>query len=76
VLIKYACNTFLAVKISYANLIADICEAMGADVEQVVEAMGLDPRIGPSFLRPGLGFGGFCCPRTYRRSSRLASGRG
>ena len=62
-LIKHACNTFLAVKISYANLIADICEAMGADVEQVVEAMGLDPRIGPSFLRPGLGFGGFCLPK-------------
>lgn len=62
-LIKHACNTFLAVKISYANLIADICEAMGADVKQVVEAMGLDPRIGPSFLRPGLGFGGFCLPK-------------
>ena len=62
-LIKHACNTFLAVKISYANLIADICESMGAEVDQVVEAMGLDPRIGSSFLRPGLGFGGFCLPK-------------
>jgi UDPglucose 6-dehydrogenase len=62
-LIKHACNTFLALKISYANLIADICERMGADVDQVMNAMGLDPRIGPSFLRPGLGFGGFCLPK-------------
>ncbi len=62
-LIKHACNTFLAVKISYANLIADVCEATDGDVEQVIQAMGLDPRIGPSFLRPGLGFGGFCLPK-------------
>jgi UDPglucose 6-dehydrogenase len=62
-LIKHACNTFLALKISYANLIADICERMGANVDEVVEAMGLDPRIGSAFLRPGLGFGGFCLPK-------------
>ena len=61
-LIKHACNTFLAMKISYANLIGDICEVMGADVEQVMYAMGLDARIGPAFLHPGLGFGGFCLP--------------
>lgn len=62
-LIKHACNSFLAVKISYANLMADICENMGADVEEVMQAMGLDPRIGSSFLKPGLGFGGFCLPK-------------
>ena len=62
-LIKHACNTFLALKISYANLIAEMCDKTGADVDQVIEAMGLDPRIGPHFLRPGLGFGGFCLPK-------------
>jgi len=70
-LIKHACNSFLAVKISYANLIADICENMGADVDEVVEAMGLDPRIGPHFLRPGLGFGGFCLPKDVQAFIRL-----
>ena len=70
-LIKHACNSFLAVKISYANLIADICESMGADVEEVMQAMGLDPRIGPSFLRPGLGFGGFCLPKDIQAFIRM-----
>jgi UDPglucose 6-dehydrogenase len=62
-LVKHACNTFLALKISYINLIADICETIGADVDQVAKAMGLDPRIGSSFLSPGLGFGGSCLPK-------------
>jgi UDPglucose 6-dehydrogenase len=70
-LIKHACNSFLAVKISYANLISDICESMGADVEEVMQAMGLDPRIGPSFLRPGLGFGGFCLPKDIQAFIRM-----
>jgi UDPglucose 6-dehydrogenase len=70
-LIKHACNTFLALKISYANLIADICEQMGANVDQVIEAMGLDRRIGPEFLRPGLGFGGFCLPKDTQAFIRV-----
>jgi UDPglucose 6-dehydrogenase len=69
--IKHACNTFLALKISYANLIADFCEKTNADVDQVMEAMGLDPRIGPAFLRPGLGFGGFCLPKDIQAFIRL-----
>src|SRR5271157_688088 len=75
-LIKHACNSFLAVKISYANLIADICENMGADVDEVVQAMGLDPRIGPQFLRPGLGFGGFCLPKDVQAFIRLGEKAG
>jgi UDPglucose 6-dehydrogenase len=75
-LIKHACNSFLAVKISYANLIADICENMDADVEEVMQAMGLDPRIGPSFLRPGLGFGGFCLPKDIQAFIRLGEKAG
>ncbi len=62
-LIKHAANSFLAVKISYANLLAELCERLDADVEQVTRAVGLDPRIGEDFLRPGLGFGGFCLPK-------------
>lgn len=75
-LIKHASNSFLAVKISYANLIADICESMGADVEEVVLGMGLDPRIGPAFLRPGLGFGGFCFPKDIQAFIRLGERAG
>jgi UDPglucose 6-dehydrogenase len=75
-LIKHACNSFLAVKISYANLIADICESVGADVEEVMQAMGLDPRIGPSFLRPGLGFGGFCLPKDIQAFIRMGQKAG
>jgi len=75
-LIKHASNCFLAMKISYANLIADICENMGADVEEVVEAIGLDSRIGPQFLRPGLGFGGFCLPKDVQAFIRLGERAG
>ena len=70
-LIKHACNSFLALKISYVNLIADICENMGADVDEVTQAMGLDSRIGPQFLRPGIGFGGFCLPKDVQAFIRL-----
>jgi UDPglucose 6-dehydrogenase len=62
-LIKHASNSFLALKISYANVIADLCEKLGADVDEVTHAMGLDPRIGGQFLKAGLGFGGFCFPK-------------
>ena len=62
-LIKHASNSFLSLKISYANALADICELAGADAEEVLRGIGLDHRIGAEFLRPGLGFGGFCFPK-------------
>lgn len=71
-LIKHASNSFLALKISYANVIADLCEKLGANVEEVTRAMGLDPRIGPQFLRAGLGFGGFCLPKDIQAFIHLA----
>ena len=71
-LIKHASNSFLALKISYANVIADLCEKIGADVEEVTRAMGLDPRIGEQFLRAGLGFGGFCFPKDLQAFVHLA----
>ena len=75
-LIKHSCNSFLALKISYTNLIADICENMGANVQEVVHAMGLDPRIGHDFLNPGLGFGGFCLPKDIQAFIRLGEKAG
>jgi UDPglucose 6-dehydrogenase len=71
-LIKHASNSFLALKISYANVIADLCEKIGANVEEVTHAMGLDPRIGTQFLRAGLGFGGFCFPKDLQAFIHLA----
>jgi UDPglucose 6-dehydrogenase len=71
-LIKHASNSFLALKISYANVIADLCERIGADVEEVTHAMGLDTRIGGQFLRAGLGFGGFCFPKDLQAFVHLA----
>ena len=62
-LIKHASNSFLSMKISYANAIADVCELAGADAEEVLRGLGLDRRIGGEFLRPGIGFGGFCFPK-------------
>lgn len=62
-MIKYASNAFLAMKISFANSIANICEQVGADVIQVVKGMGLDSRIGSAFLNAGLGYGGSCFPK-------------
>src|SRR5437879_6425365 len=71
-LIKHASNSFLALKISYANAIADLCEKLGANVEEVTHAMGLDPRIGTQFLKAGLGFGGFCFPKDLQAFIHLA----
>lgn len=71
-LIKHASNSFLALKISYANVVADICEKIGANVEEVTRAMGMDPRIGSQFLRAGLGFGGFCFPKDLQAFVHLA----
>lgn len=75
-LIKHASNSFLAMKISYANMIADLAERLGADVQEVVRAVGLDPRIGRAFLNPGLGFGGFCLPKDLQAFVRLAERSG
>ena len=61
-LIKYAANAFLAMKITYINEIADLCEAVGADVQQVSRGIGLDNRIGRKFLHAGPGYGGSCFP--------------
>jgi UDPglucose 6-dehydrogenase len=62
-IIKYASNAFLATRISFINMIAELCERTGADVVQVAKAMGCDSRIGPAFLNAGLGFGGSCFPK-------------
>jgi UDPglucose 6-dehydrogenase len=62
-MIKYASNAFLATKISFINAIANVCEAAGADVVQVIKGMGYDRRIGPEFLQAGLGYGGSCFPK-------------
>jgi len=75
-LIKHASNSFLALKISYANVISDLCEKFGADVKQVTHAMGLDPRIGGQFLRAGLGYGGFCFPKDMQAFIYLAGKMG
>jgi UDPglucose 6-dehydrogenase len=75
-LIKHASNSFLALKISYANVISDLCERIGADVEEVTRAMGLDPRIGTQFLKAGLGFGGFCFPKDIQAFIHLSSAMG
>lgn len=61
--IKYVANCFLATKISFVNEVANLCERLGADVDAVTQGMGLDARIGPKFLQPGIGFGGSCFPK-------------
>jgi UDPglucose 6-dehydrogenase len=71
-LIKHASNSFLAMKISFINMVSDLCEAAGADITKVAEGIGLDPRIGSSFLKPGIGFGGFCFPKDLQAFVRIA----
>lgn len=75
-LIKHASNSFLAMKISFINMVANLCEVVGADVTKVAEGMGLDARIGSSFLNPGIGFGGFCFPKDVQAFIRIAEKSG
>lgn len=75
-LIKYASNAFLATKISFINEIANLCEKVSADVEEVAKGMGLDKRIGPAFLKAGIGYGGSCFPKDVRALRQLAGGTG
>jgi len=75
-MIKYASNAFLATKISFINEIADICEALGADVKEVAIGMGYDKRIGPAMLDAGLGWGGSCFPKDVKALSFMAEEKG
>ena len=74
--IKYASNAFLATKVSFINAIANVCEAVGANVGEVVLGMGYDKRIGSQFLRPGPGWGGSCFPKDSRALVRIAENAG
>lgn len=75
-MIKYASNAFLATKISFINEIANICEALGADIKEVAVGMGSDPRIGPAFLDAGIGYGGSCFPKDVKALAHMASEQG
>ncbi|MCD5390395.1 UDP-glucose/GDP-mannose dehydrogenase family protein [candidate division NPL-UPA2 bacterium] len=75
-IIKHASNSFLALKISYINAIANICEKVGADVKEVSNGMELDGRIGKGFLRAGLGYGGSCFPKDVAAFTRIAEEAG
>jgi UDPglucose 6-dehydrogenase len=75
-MVKLASNAFLATKISFINEIANVCEEVGADVSEVARGMGLDQRIGTSFLRPGIGYGGSCFPKDTQALKQLAGNTG
>ena len=75
-LVKVAANSFLATKISFINVMAEMCEASGADVIKLADAIGMDDRIGRKFLSPGLGFGGGCLPKDIRAFRATAASRG
>jgi UDPglucose 6-dehydrogenase len=75
-MVKLASNAFLATKISFINEIANVCEETGADVAKVAEGMGLDRRIGPLFLRPGIGYSGSCLPKDVTALKQLAGNSG
>lgn len=71
-IIKHASNSFLATKIAFINVVARVCDAAGADIENVALGMGSDPRIGKSFLKAGIGFGGFCFPKDLAAFEHMA----
>jgi UDPglucose 6-dehydrogenase len=75
-LAKYAANGFLATKLSFVNEIANLAQTVGADATAVLASMGSDPRIGPQYLRPGLGWGGSCFPKDTRALQSIADGAG
>jgi UDPglucose 6-dehydrogenase len=75
-LIKHASNAFLAMKISFINAVANLCEGVGADVKQVCEGIGADSRIGPKFLSPGIGYGGSCFPKDLKAFRAVARNNG
>jgi UDPglucose 6-dehydrogenase len=75
-LIKHASNSFLAMKISYINMVADLCEKVGADVRLVAEGMGYDKRVGREFLRAGIGWGGSCFPKDIKAFIKMAKDHG
>ena len=75
-LIKHASNSFLAMKISYINAVANLCDQVGGDIKKVAEGMGYDPRIGAQFLRAGIGFGGFCFPKDLQAFISMAEDSG
>jgi len=75
-LTKHAANAFLSTKISFINMVADMCEAVGADVTEVAHGIGLDPRIGTAFLNAGIGFGGYCFPKDLRAFMYLGAEHG
>jgi UDPglucose 6-dehydrogenase len=75
-MIKYASNNFLALKISYINEMANLCELVGADIEEVAKGMGLDSRIGNKFLKAGIGYGGSCFPKDTKAIYQLAKTKG
>jgi UDPglucose 6-dehydrogenase len=75
-IIKHTANAYLSMKISFINMVSDLCEAADADVMDVARGIGLDPRIGPSFLQAGVGYGGFCFPKDLNAFIHVATERG
>ena len=75
-LIKHSSNAFLAMKVSFINMVADLCEAAGGDVDDVARGLGMDPRIGPEFLQAGVGFGGYCLPKDLKAFTRITQDHG
>ncbi len=75
-IIKHASNAFLSTKISFINMVSDLCEKTGANVDDVARGLGLDKRIGPAFLKAGIGFGGYCFPKDLRAFRWIAAQHG